>query len=381
MHIFLLTPGCWVLHCLVLLVILNATAVAQRPPDTKLSPEINRQVVQGAIRVINKYYVSDEVAKRVSERLSQRLQNGDYDRITSAFDLIDALDSHMFEASRDRHLALAYSHRATPLIEGKDFTPETPEGKAEDRIYARSKNFGFEKIERLPGNVGYIQMNSFVHPELSGPTAALAMTFLANTDALIIDLRSSSGGSAEMVVFLASYFFSEDPFHLGDWYIRAEKRVQQWWTLPYVPGSRYLDRPVYILVSKRSFSAVEGLASILQHHQRATIVGEPTSGGTHPGRMARVHPNFAVFVPTSWFIYPTGTPEFPIDRPVYPTTRTDYQGTGVKPDLEVPASQALKKSHLEALRRKLEKDPSQKESLTPLIEGLNKELESMTTNH
>ncbi len=379
MHIFQQTLWRCALRCLAALVLFNSPAVAQRPPDTKLSPEINRQVVQGAIRVINKYYVSEEVAKRVGERLSQRLQNGDYDKITSAFDLIDALDSHMFEASRDRHLALAYSHRASPLIEGQDFTPETPEGKAEDLIAARSRNFGFEKIQRLPGNIGYLEMNSFVHPELSGQTASIAMTFLANTDALIIDLRNSGGGSADMVVFLASYFFSEDPFHLGDWFIRAEKRVQQWWTLPYVPGNRYLDKPVYILVSKRSFSAVEGLASILQHHQRAVIVGEPTSGGTHPGRMARVHPNFAVFVPTSWFIYPTGTPDFPIDRPVYPTTRTDYEGTGVKPDLSVPASQALKKAHLEALRKKLEKNPSQKESLAPLIESLSKELESMTT--
>jgi len=179
-----------------------------------------------------------------------------------------------------------------------------------------------------------------------------------------------------MVVFLASYFFDEEPFHLGDWYTRAENGVQQWWTFPYVPGSRYLNRDVYILLIRRSFSAVEGLASILQHHKRAVIVGEATRGGTHPGRHVRVHSNFAVFVPMSWFIYPTGSPAFPIDRPIYPTTKTDYEGTGVKPDIPIAANQALRRAHLEALTKKLARDPSQKERLDPIIEVLKKELET-----
>ena len=206
--------------------------------------------------------------------------------------------------------------------------------------------------------------------------AATAMTFLANTGALIIDLRNSSGGVADMVVFLASYFFDAEPFHLGDWYTRAENGVQQWWTFPYMPGSRYLGKDVYILLSRRSFSAVEGFASILQHHQRATIVGEPTRGGTHPGKFVRVHPNFAVFVPMSWFIYPTGTPVFPIGRPVYPTTKTDYEGTGVKPDIEVPAHQALRRAQVEALSKMVDRDPGQKERLEPIIQKLKKELET-----
>ena len=354
------------------------SALAQRPPDMKMDAAINRQVVQGAIRAINKYYVSAEVAKRVEENLLRRLKNSEYDKITSAFDLMDALDAHMQGVSRDRHLALAYSHLAEPMLEGRDFDPETAQEKEEGRTAARARNFGFEKVERLRGNIGYLEMNSFVRPEFSGETARSVMSFLANTDALIIDLRNSRGGSADMVLFLASYFFDEEPFHLGDWFVRAENRLQQWWTLPYVPGNRYVGKDVYILLSRRSFSAVEGLASVLQHHKRAVIVGEKTSGGTHPGRMVRVHPNFAVFVPMSWFIYPTGTPSTPIDRPVYPTTKTDREGTPVTPDIAVPASQALKRAHLEALTRKLERDPKQKDNLEPIINSLKKELEETT---
>ncbi len=367
----------WLTTGLVAFVLAGSSVSAQRPPDIKLTPAANRQVVEGVMRAIKKYYVSAEVAGRLEERLRQRLQSGEYDKITSAFDLMDALDSHLQETSKDKHLALAYSHIPEPLDQARDFRPETKQEREEELRDARAKNFGFEKVERLPGNVGYLELNSFVRPEFSGEMAGAAMSFLANTDALIIDLRKSSGGSADMVVFLASYFFDAEPFHLGDWFIRAENRVQQWWTLPYLPGSRYLNKDLYILHSRRSFSAVEGFSSILQHHKRAVIVGESTSGGTHPGRFVRVHPNFAVFVPMSWFSYPSGTPEFPIDRPVYPTTRTDYEGTGVKPDIAVPANRALKKAHLEALN-KLARDPGQRGRLDSIIQGLTKELEALT---
>ncbi len=363
---------------LLALLVFTSHTFAQRPPDIKLTADTNRQVVDRVISAINKYYVSAEVAKRVDDSLRTRLKNGEYDKITSAFDLLDALDLHMQEVSKDRHLAVAYSHIAQTLIEGHDFRPETPQQREEALKEARARNFGFQKVERLQGNIGYLELNSFVRPEFAGELARASMTFLADTDALIIDLRNSSGGSADMVVFLASYFFAEEPFHLGDWFIRAENRVQQWWTFPYVPGSRYLQKDVYILLSRRSFSAVEGFAAILQHHKRALIVGEATRGGTHPGRMVQVHPNFAVFVPMSWFIYPTGTPAFPIDRPVHPTTETDVEGRGVRPDIEVPAIQALKRAHLEALIRKSHDDPGQKERLESIIERLKKELLEMT---
>ena len=134
----------------------------------KLDAATNRQVVEGVIRAVDKYNVSADVARQLERGLRRRLQNGEYDRISSAFDLIDALDKHMQAISKDRHLALAYSHRPEPLLEGRDFQPETPQEREEDLKAARAKNFGFEKVERLPGNLGYLEMNSFVRPELSG---------------------------------------------------------------------------------------------------------------------------------------------------------------------------------------------------------------------
>lgn len=357
------------------LTVLVATAEAQRPPDIKLTTEMNRQVVEGTLNAIAKYYVSAEVARRIDENIRGRLEKGEYDRITSAFDLVDALDMHLQEISKDPHLAMGYGHEPQPMTEGGEVPPETPEDREEARKSAQRDNFGFEKLERLAGNVGYIDVRRWVRPEFSGSMTAAVMTFVANTDALIIDLRNSRGGSPDMVLFLASYFFGGDePFHLGDMYVRVEKRAQQYWTFSYVPGSRYLDKDVYILVSKRTFSAPEGFTSFLQHHKRATVVGEPTRGGTHPGLFVRVHPHFALWVPTSMPVYPTGDPEFPIGRPVYPATRTVENGIGVKPDLATPADQALKAAHLAALERLGEKDASRKEGLASIISGLKQEL-------
>ncbi|HWM89910.1 MAG TPA: S41 family peptidase [Thermoanaerobaculia bacterium] len=364
---------------LLALLLPGSSASAQRPPDIPLNAGMNREIVEGVLKAIDRYYVSHEVARKIDESLRRRLQAGEYDRITSAFDLVDALDAHMQEVSKDRHLAMGYSHRPEPLDEGNPFPPETPQEREEARTAAIEANFGFEKVERLPGNIGYLDIRKFIRPELSGDMTGVVMTFLANTDAMILDLRNSQGGSLDMVVFLASYFFGGDePFHLGGMYSRAENMTQQFWTSPYVPGRRYRDKDLYILLSKKTFSAPEGFAAFLQHHKRATVVGERTAGGTHPGRFVRVHPNFAVFVPMGWPVYPAGTPAFPIGRPVYPASKADERGTGVTPDLELPADQALKAAHLAAVKRKLERDPSQKERLEPILDGLKKELEALT---
>ncbi|MGH7177976.1 MAG: S41 family peptidase [Tepidisphaeraceae bacterium] len=241
---------------------------------------------------------------------------------------------------------------------------------------ARRENFGFQRVERLAGNVGYINMSAFHRPEFAGETVGAAMTFLANTDALIIDLRTSRGGSPDMTLFLVSYFFpGEEQVYLGGWYSRAENFSQQWWTLPYVPGPRYLDKDVYVLVSGTTFSAPEGLAAFMQHHKRARVVGEPTIGGSHPGLRISVHPNFALFVPAYRAVYPTGKPTFPLGRPIYPETRVDVKGDPVQPDLPVAANKALNTAHVEALKKRAAASPQRKEELTPIIQRLTEELQ------
>ena len=154
------------------------------------------------------------------------------------------------------------------------------------RAAERRGNDGFQRVERLDGNVGYIEVRGFSGSPDAGPTAVAAMNFVAGTDALLFDLRANGGGSPAMIGLVSSYLF-DDVVHLNDFYIREHNEHRQFWTLPHVQGQRYGNaKPVYILTSNRTFSAAEEFTYNLKHLKRAIVVGETTGGGAHPGECA-----------------------------------------------------------------------------------------------
>jgi hypothetical protein len=331
-------------------------------PDLTLTAEQRGEVIDGVLKKLAESYVFPEKAKEMEKAVRARREKKEYDGITSAKLLTETLTSHLQEVSHDKHLRVMYSHDALPR-------PRPP--SAEDRKRMREmqgkNNYGFEKVERLDGNVGYLDLRGFLDAEAAGETAAAAMTFLANTDALIIDLRRNGGGSPGMVALLCSYLFAERK-HLNDlaWRGPDGEHVEQWWTVPHVAGKRYLDKDVYILTSKRTFSAAEEFTYNLQALKRAKVVGETTGGGAHPGGPRPINDHFAVWVPSG--------------RAINPITKTNWEGTGVKPDVEVPADQALTTAHLAALEKQLAKgdaDPRLKEQLKRHIEQMRKELDEL----
>ena len=154
-------------------------------------------------------------------------------------------------------------------------------------------NFGFARVERLDGNIGYVDLRGFTPPEIASETAAAAMTFLGGTDAMIFDVRQNGGGSPEMVAFLTSYLF-EGTVHLNDFYSRPTNETRQSWTLPYVPGRRFPGKNVYILTSRKTFSGAEEFTYNLRHLGRATVVGETTAGAAHLVGGRRISDGFAI---------------------------------------------------------------------------------------
>lgn len=187
-------------------------------------------------------------------------------------------------------------------------------------------NCSFGKVEILSHNIGYLKFNAFADPTICGPTVVAAMNFLAHVDAIIFDLRENGGGDPKMVAMISSYLFDK-PTHLNDLYNRKEDSTTQYWTLPYVPGARLADKPAFVLTSKSTFSGAEEFTYNLKNLKRAAIVGETTGGGAHPVSGQRIDDHFMIGVPFA--------------RAVNPITKTNWEGTGVEPEVKVEASQAL----------------------------------------
>jgi C-terminal processing protease CtpA/Prc len=322
---------------------LAALAVAVRPSlaqgptqtDMTVDAATRRQVVDGVLARLIEAYVFPDTAVAMQRAIQNRVRRGEYERITSAQALADSLTSHLQAVSKDRHLRVRYSYEPIPQ---RDQREATPEDEARARAFGRQVNFGFERVERLAGNVGYLELRSFgFDADWIGDAAAAAFDFLANTDALIIDIRRNGGGSPHMVAFVCSYLFSPDSVLLNSLYWRPRDRTDAFYTRAQIPGTRYgPDRPIYVLTSRRTFSGAEEFAYDLQTQKRAVIVGDTTGGGAHPGGMQRVTDHFGVWVPSG--------------RAINPITKTNWERVGVRPDLAVASDQALRTAHLAALR-------------------------------
>ena len=300
------------------------------PPGAKLSDlsfkidaATRAHVIDGAIAQLNEFYVFPETAKKMGEVVKAKQKKGDYDSITDGDAFSKMLTENFQEVSHDKHLHVNFS--PAPM-------PDRPEGppNADERARYRKDmermNCGFDKVEILSGNVGYLKFNFFADPEVCGPTAVAAMNFLANVDAIIFDLRENGGGDPKMIAFISTYLFSE-PTHLNDLWERKGDSTHQYWTLPYVPGKRLDGKPAYVLTSKETFSGAEEFTYNLKNLKRATIIGETTGGGAHPVSGHRIDDHFRIGVPFA--------------RAINPISKTNWEGTGVEPDVKVPAADAL----------------------------------------
>jgi hypothetical protein len=292
--------------------------------DTRIDAATRRRVVDSAIADLDAFYVAPAVAKKMDEALRAHEKHGDYDTVTDGSRFADVLTANLQDVSHDRHLRVGFS--PVPLPPPPDTTHGRPDIPPDFRRMLEQSNCEFDKVEVLPGNIGYLKLDAFGPPEICAPTATAAMNFLANTDAIIFDLRENHGGDPTMVQFICSYLFDQ-PTHLNDLWTRRDSSTRQFWTLPSVPGTRLVGKPAYVLTSKMTFSGGEEFTYDLKNLKRATIVGETTGGGAHPVSGHRIDDRFQIGVPFA--------------TAVSPVTHTSWEGTGVVPDVKVPADSAL----------------------------------------
>jgi hypothetical protein len=287
------------------------------------------RVVNGAAASLDSFYVFPDVAKRMGDTARARLARGDYDGYDSGPAFAQRLSDDFAAIAHDKHLNVRFAARGLPPQRPETGVPAapTPEDSARDRREADERNCSFEKVERLEGNVGYLRFDGFEDADLCAPTVAAAMTFLAGTRAMIIDLRWNGGGQPKMVALVSSYLFDRRT-HLNDLWTRRTNATEEFWTRDSVAGRKFGGtKPVFVLTSSRTFSGGEEFTNNLKTLKRATIVGETTGGGAHPVRGRRIDDHFMIGVPFA--------------RAINPITKTNWEGTGVEPDVKVPASDAL----------------------------------------
>jgi hypothetical protein len=348
-----------------LLLTLSVHTLAQQPaapPDRPLDAATRSTVIDELLKQLNKIYILPDVAKKMELAIRAQQAKKEYDAITSGQELARILTDHLRQVRNDDHLSVEYSPAGTSYDSQK---PPDPAMVQRFREMGRRRNYEYRKVERLDGGIGLLQVDGFYPEEWAQDTIAAAMSFLANSEAIILDLRQNHGGAGAMV--LCSYFF-EDETHLSDQYNRAENTTRQFWTYPIVPGKKLADKDLYILTSHETISSPEALAYDMQCLKRATIVGERTHGGAHPTTIFRLTDHFSAAIPFA--------------RTIHPGISTGEEGTGVKPDVAVPADQALLTAHLMALKKALQRhrdDPDLTASLQRAITEKEKELAALKT--
>ncbi|MDF1657890.1 MAG: S41 family peptidase [Verrucomicrobiales bacterium] len=335
---------------------IGTTTVAKE--GMEIDAQTRSQVVEILSNDLVENYVFPDVAKQIVSELES--SKSDYTEITNAEEFADAITKIIQSINNDRHLRVIHSVRKIPVRQKR--SEPTEEEVRRDQAEMARKNYGFESVKRLEGNIGYIELRGFRDHELGEDTVAAAMSFIHNTDALIIDLRQNGGGSPKMVALISSYFFGDQKVHLNSIYWRKGDTTENFFTNESVMGKKYGNKDIYILTSSQTGSAAEGFSYHLRNLDRATIVGETTRGAAHPGDRFRLHEHFSAFIATG--------------RAINPITKTNWEGVGVKPHISTSKEAALDTAIVSALEKKVAgiTDERRKASIERLIVSAKKKL-------
>lgn len=287
-------------------------------------------------------YVYPARARRTAALLRRRAAAGAYDGLQRDA-LAKRITADAATVLHDRHVRVSYSVDVNPPANASGKGNSAAERAAYEH-FARFVGYGLGRVEHLPGNVGYIDLHAFV-----GDAAHAATVFdgaangVAYADAVILDLRNNHGGEPKIVARLLSHFLPPRT-HLNDFVARGDgtpKIVASSYTTR-VQGPR-ITAPLYVLISKVTFSGGEECAYDIQTLRRGTLYGSVTGGGANPGDDHRIDDHFSVFVPTM--------------RARNPITKTNWEGVGVAPDVAVAPSRALATVYAAILDARL-RDPS-----------------------
>lgn len=276
-------------------------------------------VVKSIATALEEGYVDEAKGVELASKLRETLEAGEYDPADSASSFAARLTQELRTLSGDRHLAVFPPRQA-----------QSSERPTRERRHPRSVNYGVREVEFLDGGVGYLKLTMFVpHPDARARLDS-AMKLLANCDAFILDLRDNRGGDQMMMRYIASYFLPAAATLLTT-FQRGEGRPVDVRTTEDHPDSLFRELPLYLLTSKRTFSAGEAFSFAMKINGRGTLVGEVTGGGGHFGGRTSVAGGFSLWLP--------------VGRAYDKRTGLGWEGVGVEPHVGTSATKALKKAY------------------------------------
>jgi retinol-binding protein 3 len=325
----------------------SASQAQTQPPESSLqvTPAVTRLLIDSLRQSLYRNYIFPDTALKMIRYVEGEFKKGAYTAITDPRILAERINQDLQKAHRDGHFHIIYNPRfARDLADTVGRAARQRQGDSMQLAHSREDNFTFREIKILPGNIGYIVFHGFsgfvneARPIISG-----AFRFLSNTNALIIDLRENGGGSPNMVSQIESYFFPQKT-HLNDIVYRSLGKTEEFWADPAKAEGTILKMPVYILTSRSTYSAAEDFTYGMQSIKRAIVVGDTTGGGAHPARPFPVGQGFVAVIPHA--------------RSLNPYTHTDWEGTGVRPDIPVAANKALQAAQMAFQTERLNKATS-----------------------
>jgi hypothetical protein len=325
---------------------------------TTLLPSDQKEIIEKLNKILSERYVFEETAAKIVGTLKTNLEAGKYQTQNEAQSFAGAINKDMSEIANDKHLMLEYNPGFASELQDKIDNPEKYDKQRSAQL--QKNNYGFREMKLTPENIGYLRFNSFPDLKYSQGSIEASMEFLKNADVLIIDLTSNGGGRPETVQLMCSYFFDSKPRLLNSLKSKTEKK--DYYTLRDINGKRMIKQPVFILVGSNTFSAAEEFAYNMQTQKRAILIGETTGGGANDNVFLPLPKGFVVSVS--------------ISQAINPITNTNWEGVGVKPDIEVSQSKAYTTALIEAGKKLLEtnKNPEEISYLKWKIESLQAEL-------
>lgn len=306
---------------------------AQEVP--KVTEKEKTEVINNLCKLVKSEYVFSETGILVSKQIEENFKSGKYKSIKNIIQMCDLLTDDLQTISKDDHFTVGHSPDQVLRLHTKLTKTDSLEIDKIQIKEGKKYNFGFNELTILEGNIGYLNLTGFYPLKYTKETISSAMIFLSNTEAVILDLRNNQGGSIDMPPYLASYFLGEEKQTLLQFINRDNKEVDKTETTQQLEWKRLFGKPLYILTSAKTFSAAEAFIYPLKNRKSAVIVGETTAGGANPIIAKILNESFVLGLPTY--------------RPIDPLTGTNWEGTGIQPDIEVTADKAKETAHIKAI--------------------------------